>query len=313
MMKTILSSPHLYHFTQELNTLKLILENGFRFSLLPEKLITEFNEQLLFGISFCDIPFHNSQAHRNCYGNYAIGLSKSWGIQNKITPVRYIHKTSPGISDDYLQLKTYSNKIKILSSKEKTSYPVLYLIMLKTLFDESTRKLNYSSDFNEFKNHHNEFTKFYEVLKGQNIQLAKLFTEYVSLFQYRITELENELTLRNAIMRNYEEDFTCPVTRAVVKSKRLYDEREWRAFKPIETTEESLKERIAETTTYLGNRYLPEEYNLKFTADDIVSIIVSSGEDNEYLYKNLSKDSLIKYSDIKDKIYLLEDYNETEG
>lgn len=312
-MKTILSSPHLYHFTQELNTVKLILENGFRFSLLPEKLITEFNEQLLFGISFCDIPFHNSQAHRNCYGNFAIGLSKSWGIENRITPVRYIHKNSPGTSDEYLQLKTYSNKIRLLSSKEKTSYPVLYLLMLKTLFDERTGKLNYSADFHEFKNHHDEFTQFYDFLKGQNAQWAKLFTEYVSLFQYRITELENELTLRNAIMRNYQEDFTCPGTRTTVKSKRLYDEREWRAFKPMETTEASMKERISETIKYIKNRYLPKEHNLKFTADDIVSIIVGSEEDKEYLKKTLSKDSLIKYSDIKDKINLLEGYNEKEG
>ena len=52
---------------------------------------------------------------------------------------------------------------------------------------------------------------------------------------------------------------------------------------------------------------------MKFTSDDIVSIIVGSEEDKEYLNKNLSNSSLIKYSSIKDKINLLKDYNETEG
>lgn len=311
-MKTKLSSPHLYHFTKELNTVKLILENGFRFSLLPEKLISDLNEQLLFGISFCDIPFHNSETHSNCYGDFAIGLSKSWGIENGITPVRYIHKTSPGTSDDYLQLKAYSNKIRLLSSKEKTSYPVLYLLMLKTLLDERTGKLNYNSDFSGFNQHHTEFAEFYDFLKGQNEQRAKLFTEYIGLLQYRVTELENELALRNILMRNYEEDFTCPVSKAQIENKILYDEREWRAFKPLELTESNMREKISETQLFLNQGFLPKEYNLKFTSDDIVSVVVNSEKDREYLQNNLPSSALVKFADIKSKVNLRGEYIESD-
>ncbi|MBM6930440.1 hypothetical protein H5999_05175 [[Clostridium] spiroforme] len=43
---------------------------------------------------FCDINFHKLDSHLKCYGSYGIGLSKEWGIKNKIQPVQYIVKSS---------------------------------------------------------------------------------------------------------------------------------------------------------------------------------------------------------------------------
>lgn len=43
---------------------------------------------------FCDINFHKLDSHLKCYGGYGIGLSKEWGIKNKIQPVQYIVKSS---------------------------------------------------------------------------------------------------------------------------------------------------------------------------------------------------------------------------
>ncbi len=312
-MKHQLSSRNLYHFTRQVETLRLILENGFRYSLLPENVITEQNQQLIFGISFCDIPFHSSIPHRECYGNFAIGLTKAWGIEKGITPVRYVHKTSPGVSQNYLRMKDYTNKIRLLSAKEKTSYPVLYLLILKTLLDKTTGKLDYAKDFSEFNNHHAEFGKFYDFLKGKDDEFAHLFTDYISLLQYRITELENELTSRNVLIRNYEENFKCPITDKIMKGKRLYDEREWRAFKTIKITESNMKEKITETQSFLNQRYLPKEHNLTFSPNEIVAIVVSTGGDKQYLIDNLSRHGLIKSVDIESKIQLTDAYNETEN
>ena len=42
---------------------------------------------------FCDIPFnHLMRSHIKTYGEYGIGLKKSWGINNNLTPVHYIPK-----------------------------------------------------------------------------------------------------------------------------------------------------------------------------------------------------------------------------
>ncbi len=45
-------------------------------------------------VSFCDIPLSQIKEHIENYGNYAIGLSKEWGIDNGISPVLYVHKNS---------------------------------------------------------------------------------------------------------------------------------------------------------------------------------------------------------------------------
>jgi len=39
---------------------------------------------------FCDIPLSMISNHASDYGSYAIGMSKEWGIKNKLNPIHYL-------------------------------------------------------------------------------------------------------------------------------------------------------------------------------------------------------------------------------
>jgi hypothetical protein len=45
-------------------------------------------------ISFCDIPLSLAKEQISKYGGYAIGMSKEWGITNRLNPVLYVEKNS---------------------------------------------------------------------------------------------------------------------------------------------------------------------------------------------------------------------------
>ena len=45
-------------------------------------------------ISFCDIPLSLAKTQIKSYGKYGIGMSKEWGITNKLNPVVYIESQS---------------------------------------------------------------------------------------------------------------------------------------------------------------------------------------------------------------------------
>jgi hypothetical protein len=47
-------------------------------------------KQVAFPIAcFCDIPLSRIAEHKDFYGDYGLGLSKSWGLTNKLEPVVY--------------------------------------------------------------------------------------------------------------------------------------------------------------------------------------------------------------------------------
>jgi hypothetical protein len=89
-------SDNLFHFTKSLDVLKLIVENG----ILPRYCQEDVDwfglddKYLGYAMScFCDIPLSRISEHTDFYGSYGIGLSKDWGVQNKLNPVVY---TPPG-------------------------------------------------------------------------------------------------------------------------------------------------------------------------------------------------------------------------
>lgn len=85
-----INASSLFHFTKELSTLKLILQNGVRFSYAfenyPQSVISNFcditditntNEDLGVAIpmaSFCDIPITRASEHMQKYGYYSLGF-----------------------------------------------------------------------------------------------------------------------------------------------------------------------------------------------------------------------------------------------
>jgi hypothetical protein len=96
---TTVSSDTLFHFTNSIQNIVNILSQEFRpnFSLEDFSPLepTEKFKRAIPMVSFCDIPLSQTSVHVEVYGYYAIGLSKSWGQRNGVTPVLYAYPGSP--------------------------------------------------------------------------------------------------------------------------------------------------------------------------------------------------------------------------
>jgi len=97
------SANTLFHFTKS-DALKSILSSQGLFAqysdehfedIFPEKSNFRFNYIPM--ISFCDLTImqlSGDSKHRENFGEYGIGLTKEWGIRNKVSPVIYVHEKS---------------------------------------------------------------------------------------------------------------------------------------------------------------------------------------------------------------------------
>ena len=93
-----LSTNSIIHYTDKLSILKLILKEGFKVKYCAEELRlvgkTGKSNAAHPMITFCDIPLSNSEPHFEKYGNYGIGLTKDWAVNNGVNPVLYIDHNS---------------------------------------------------------------------------------------------------------------------------------------------------------------------------------------------------------------------------
>lgn len=115
-----ISASTLLHFTDGIESLKGILENGFRFSYCYE----EYNNAIIFNndhrenanffigtnrtkrgvaipmICFCDIPLLRAQEHAECYGKYIIGIDKNYAetLYKDLNPVLYLFSNRMDLS-----------------------------------------------------------------------------------------------------------------------------------------------------------------------------------------------------------------------
>jgi len=83
----------LFHYTSQLGYLQQMLADG----IWPRFCVEEFDwlfgngACLAFPMScFCDIPIPAASAHRNRYGNYALGINKDFADDYDLNPVWYI-------------------------------------------------------------------------------------------------------------------------------------------------------------------------------------------------------------------------------
>lgn len=92
-----LSANTLFHFTRDYETLLNILRSKFyprlclEDQLLSNKLVRKIAIPM---VCFCDIPLSQISEHVEKYGSYAIGIKKTWAIQQGVTPVLYTHTNS---------------------------------------------------------------------------------------------------------------------------------------------------------------------------------------------------------------------------
>lgn len=99
----VLSTNTLFHFTDSIDVLFKILEEGFWPKYSKETgWKGEGKPQFAIPmVSFCNIPLSQIGKHINYYGNYGIGVSMEWAVtEENIQPVLYVtRKVIPNIYD----------------------------------------------------------------------------------------------------------------------------------------------------------------------------------------------------------------------
>ncbi|TPG46279.1 hypothetical protein EAH75_16875 [Rhodanobacter glycinis] len=102
------SSNTLIHFTNDKERLKSIFLENFRVGYCKEApTLGGFGTKCYVPmVSFCDIPLSQIKDHISKYGDYGIGLTREWGIRNKLNPVLYLEPNSL-LSESYRAAANY--------------------------------------------------------------------------------------------------------------------------------------------------------------------------------------------------------------
>ena len=106
-----LSSNTLIHFTSSAEKLKGILTSNFKLSYCKECAVIGGKKSTFHVpmVSFCDIPLSQIKDHISKYGEYGIGMTRSWARKNGLNPVLYME------NDSQLS-KSYRKALKYFSS-----------------------------------------------------------------------------------------------------------------------------------------------------------------------------------------------------
>jgi len=295
-----LSSDYLYSFTKNFEALKNILKSGFRYSKNHEKIPYESYEQENFIVCFCDILPEQAGYHKSIYGSNALSFKKEWGIKKGISPVRYVHKSSPGCLSKYIQIK---NDLRKALTDEGG---VLGNFLALTTLIQAREKGYLTKDSFDDEIGNEALDNFIE---GTNIRfqekkekvgskyLTEIYNDWISPLITYLNKMVNELEARDAYMRIYSGDFRD------IKEKILYDEREWRAVKIITIEEEAENPNIKKERDKLG--HFPDSYNLMFEANDIYEILVENEEKKNELKKFIN-DQLPQFKSIIDSIKVID-------
>ena len=209
-----ISSNVLFHFTKTFDIIVSILKNGLYVHFCPEYGVFENDVDpehptpppfALPMVCFCDLPLFLIKSHLQFYGPYGIGLKKSWGMEQGISPVLYVHGKA------------------------------LLLYRLSQLYESASN----SKD-------------------GHSAIVSALLTvkAYEKPYEGRAWRDDN-------------------ITRTI----RFYNEREWRFVPPLRD-EDAFMLNTAEyednTTRESANAKLSKTYPLKFSAEDVLYIIVQT-------------------------------------
>lgn len=308
--KPRLSSDYLFHYKKNLHVLCLILRGGFRHSVWEETLPYRNSKQFNYICSFCDILPCDADYHTSCYGKNAIALKKTWGIKNGISPVRYIHENSAGTSETYNAHKLLLRNATASANRDEYEMFSKYLCY-SLVYDEdpSVRTLLMQQGEPDILltlmlgQKYNEFKAMVDSIPT-GVPQETIDRVFTTLFN-RIKELHNELETRDAFVRAYIEDFQ-PSTGPLIKGKVLYDEREWRSLKMINP--------LPQETAFSRNMaaheagFLPPEYNILFSNDDLKYVIVENEDDKKIVRDFVANEKcLISPDELSEKLISFEE------
>jgi hypothetical protein len=306
MENVSLHSNHLYHFKKDINILKLILQSGFQHRSWAETIPFFGLTQNNFMVCFTDLRISDSVYHRQCYGKNALVMKKSWARRNKISPVRYIHKDSVGMHKKYMHLKTLFRNA--FEHKDTFHKLVSYLATSKMYLGNNLPQgdITLANTWGEkFIEEFESICKETENIIGSS---KKIYDSFFTMF-LMIQKLHNELESRDAYLRTYVEDFTCPASGEKHIGKILYDEREWRSIIFPNSTDLETDPKILDC---IKKGFLPQEYNLKFSDDDVIAILVEQqNQKSEIINIITSNQTMLGVKSTK-KIYLYDEYNQDD-
>lgn len=90
-----LSSNILWHQTNYASLRNIIKSRSLKCSYSLEEVDEIIGQKVAFPmISMCDLPISELSEYQGKYGDYAIGLSREWGIKKKFTPIWYYEPKS---------------------------------------------------------------------------------------------------------------------------------------------------------------------------------------------------------------------------
>lgn len=205
-----LSSNSLFHFTDKAENLIDILIEGFK----PRFCLEQFGtNDILFGTKtkdlmenidweeaipmtcFCDIPISHIASHLDFYGSYGIGLSKSWGIKNGLTPVTYVHENSVQLKYIHEMANNIWELNKNVTDVKKRNHTLNIIFELSGFFKPYEGRI--------WRTHKYENKKFYDEREWRYVPCINPEISIEISEDYRLSKKEFLNDIKRAKANNY--------------------------------------------------------------------------------------------------------------
>lgn len=165
-------SSSFFHFTNNFEAIKGIMQNGFNVTFCLEEVYSLQKKVLRIGIpmvSFCDVPLNFITA--NNYGDFGIGMSRSWGIEHLLQPVMYYPNNKEcqstqmiiDASNEFIKNRKASSAYRILGY----SKPLKKIIPRKNQNDNNYIEREWRKVYKSFGPQRWKTEKEYKLYRGQ--------------------------------------------------------------------------------------------------------------------------------------------------
>lgn len=232
-----LSPNTLFHFTKSLDDLIGILTNGFypRYHL---------EETFAFPmVCFCDIPLSQIEKHIETYGGYGIGMSKQWGVKNKLNPVLYsIQGSILNHNIHEIMLYVFSNQIFTNPRENEVTSATKAAMLIGAyskpyegiqdgkkvrFYDEREWRYIPVPDFlvkNEFEDDKNKAIEN-KKLESKGLHFVPDDIKYIIVKEENeILEMAREIKEIKRDIYNYKEDEVTILTTKIITSKQIEED-----------------------------------------------------------------------------------------
>ncbi len=218
------TSDTLFHYTSTLANLINILKEKFKITYCYEQYFLNGIRSVSYYpmICFCDIPLSQAKEHIRSYGPYGIGLTKAWGIKNRLNPVAYIDEHSHLAIDIQQTVEHFKTVVTGISNHTKNSSTRLskllgeFTAFAKEFKVEPASTGDLKKKLIEFKNRIDDDNSSRMDVLAVIQSFGRAISTYTTLFRY-IKNYQGDLIRKDKTIPDY----------------RFYNEREWRYIPEI--------------------------------------------------------------------------------